>query len=124
MVLITSAFYEQAVKKGIPARYKTLDFAYVTLHQLGVRKCARHPNAAKLLIAFMGGPEAHRIWENEIRNGNAFYPDSYEHKLDQEAQALGLKKFTWSDWPGALEHLATKASDDLEKEMSKILQGQ
>jgi len=124
MILITSALYEQAVKKGIPARFKSLDFAYVTVHQLGVRKGARHPNAAKLLIAYMSGPEAHRMWENEIGNGNAFYPDSYEHKLSQEAQKAGLKTFNWSDWPGAMEFMGTKASEDLAKEMSRILRAQ
>ncbi|MBI3015672.1 MAG: extracellular solute-binding protein [Candidatus Tectomicrobia bacterium] len=124
MILITSAFYSQAVKKGIPARFKSLDFAYVTIHQLGVRKGARHPNAARLLIAYMSGPEAHRIWENEIGNGNAFYPDSYEHKLSQEAQKSGLKIFNWSQWPGALEFMGTKASEDLAKEMTRILRAQ
>ncbi|MBI3015677.1 MAG: extracellular solute-binding protein [Candidatus Tectomicrobia bacterium] len=124
LILITSAFYEQAVKKGIPVRFKSLDFAYATIHQLGVRKGARHPNAAKLLIAYMSGPEAHRIWENEIGNGNSFYSDSYDHKLAQEAQKAGLKTFSWSHWPGAFEFQGTKAADDLRKEVSRILQGQ
>ena len=124
MILITSAFYSQAEKKSIPARFKSLDFAYMTIHQLGVRKNARHPNAAKLLIAFMSGPEAHRIWEGEVGNGNAFYPDSYEHKLALEAQKAGLKSFRWAEWPGALEFIGSKASDDLAKEMGTILRGQ
>jgi len=124
MILITSAFYSQAEKKGIPARFKSLDFAYVTIHQLGVRKGARHPNAAKLLIAFMSGPEAHRLWESEIGNGNAFYPDSYEHKLALEAQKAGLKSFRWAEWPGALEFMGSKASEELAKEMGMILRGQ
>ena len=123
MILITSAFYSQAEKKGIPARFKSLDFGYMTIHQLGVRRGARHPNAAKLLIAFMSGPEAHRIWETEVGNGNVFYPDSYEHKLALEAQKAGLKSFRWAEWPGALEFLASKASDDLAKEMGAILRG-
>jgi len=124
MILITSAFYSQAEKKGIPARFKSLDFAYLTTHQLGVRKNARHPNAARLLIAFMSGPEAHRIWENEIGNGNAFYPDSYERQLALEAQKTGLKSFRWAEWPGALEFMGSKASDELAKEMGMILRGQ
>lgn len=124
MILITSAFYEQAEKKAIAARFKSLDFAYLTIHQLGVRKNARHPNAGKLLSAFMSGPEAHRLWEGEIGNGNAFYPDSYEHKLALEAQKAGLKSFRWADWPGALEFMGSKASDELAKEMGTILRGQ
>jgi len=124
MILITSAYYSQAEKKGIPARFKSLDFAYQTIHQLGVRKNARHPNAARLLIAFMSGPEAHRIWENEIGNGNAFYPDSYERQLALEAQKAGLKSFRWAEWPGALEFMGSKASEELAKEMGMILRGQ
>jgi ABC-type Fe3+ transport system substrate-binding protein len=124
MILITSAFYSQAEKKGIPARFKSIDFAYLTIHQLGVRKNARHPNAGKLLIAFMSGPEVHRLWESEIGNGNAFYPDSYEHKLALEAQKAGLKSFRWAEWPGALEFMGSKASDELAKEMGTILRGQ
>lgn len=121
MILITSAFYWRALKKGIPARFKSLDFAYMTIHQLGVRKKARHRNAAKLLIAFMSGPEAHKIWEGEIGNGNAFYSDSYERKLALEAQKLGMKSFRWEEWPGALQFMASKASEELAKEMTKIL---
>ena len=124
MILITSAFYEQAVKKAIPAHFKSLDFAYLTIHQLGVRKNARHPNAAKLLSAFMSGPEAHRLWEGEVGNGNVFYPDSYEHKLAAEAQKAGLKGFRWAAWPGALEFMGSKASEELGKEMGAILRGQ
>lgn len=124
MILITSAFYAQAEKKGIPARFKSLDFAYLTIHQLGVRKNARHPNAGKLLSAFMSGPEAHRIWEGEIGNGNVFYPDSYEHRLAAEGQKAGLKSFRWAEWPGALEFMGSKTSEELGKEMGAILRGQ
>lgn len=74
VAMISDTFYYAAKKRGISAAFKPHEIPALGQHCVGVRTGAKHPNAAKLLAAFLAGPEAVRIWQEVASNVNAYYP--------------------------------------------------
>ena len=120
--LMDSGYYATAVKRGIPAKFVSLDASFNSNHHLTVPIHAAHPNAAKLLAAVLVGPEGQRIAENVIGTGNRYYESSTEYRLEQEARAAGLPDFSWTQ-PAAVDLARSPRSAELRKQIDDILQG-
>jgi ABC-type Fe3+ transport system substrate-binding protein len=120
--LMDSGYYATAVKRGIPAKFVSLDSSFNSNHHLTVANRAAHPNAAKLLAAVLVGPEGQRIAENAIGTGNRFYESSAEYRLEQEARAAGLPDFSWAQ-PAGVELARSPRAPELRKQIDDILNG-
>jgi hypothetical protein len=100
-----------------------LDFATDQAHHMSVPRRAAHPNAAKLIMAIIAGPEGQRLAAEYIGAGNRYYSGSSEHRLAERAKAMGLPGFSWWSEPGALDFLLSPAGEEVKRELSQILQG-
>ncbi len=116
-------FYNVAQVRGIPARFTPLDFISVSNHYVAVVRRAAHPNAAKLLAAVLAGPEGQRISAEVLGNGNRYYPDSREQKLEQEWLAAGFPLFSWREHPDALAWSLSPEGEATVREIDQILKG-
>lgn len=123
MAHVTSSFYYRARNMGLPAAYTPIGMSFANLHSLGVRKGARHPNAAKLLALFLAGPSGQKILAEEIEGANLFYPDNYEHEIAAAEKKMGIPIFRWESWPGGLDFVVSKKGAELEKKIGGILVG-
>lgn len=123
MVHQESNFYYRARGMGLPAAFTPIGMSFATLHSLGVRKGARHPNGAKLLAVFLAGPQGQKILAEEIEGANLFYPDNSEHETAAAERKMGVPIFRWETSPGALDFLVSKKGDELEKKIGSILTG-
>lgn len=123
MVHQESQFYYRARDMGLPAAFTPIEMSFATLHSLGVRKGARHPNAAKLLTLFLVGPQGQKILADEFQGANLFYPDNHEHEIAAAEKKMGIPIFRWETWPGALDFLVSKKGEELETKIAGILTG-
>jgi ABC-type Fe3+ transport system substrate-binding protein len=123
LVLVSSSYYNTAQKQGLPARFAPLDFLQAGTHHVSVARKAAHPNAARLLAAFLAGPEGQRIAEGDFGAGNIYYETSSEYKLAEEARAAGVPTFFWIERPDALEYPMTPHGEETLREVELILKG-
>lgn len=119
VALIAETFYHLAKQRRVPAAFKPLDVPYLAQHIIGVRSGARHPNAAKLVAAFLAGPDAVNIWQEVASNPNVYYPSLPQYGLG--SQWRGVRPWVWTE-----EHLRFRESEEgsgWAKEIVRILSG-
>ncbi|HZU06918.1 MAG TPA: extracellular solute-binding protein [Chloroflexota bacterium] len=123
MAVITSTYYLTALKRGIPAAFASLDFAYNTDHYVAIPRRAAHPNAAKLLAAVLVGPEGQRIAEEHLGISNRYYEGSVENRLEQAALAAGFPSFTWWESAEVKALVLSAEGEELSREIDRIFKG-
>ena len=117
VALISEAHFHQLKGRGVSAGFRPLDSAYLGLHIGAVRTGARHPNAAKLLAAFLAGPEALKIWQEVASNPNFYYRGKSPFELEPEWQKV-------TPWLWTLERLRFKSTPEAEaweQEIGRLL---
>jgi len=117
VALISESFFHQLKSRGVSAGFRPLDAAYVSQHIVAVRTNARHPNAAKLLAAFLAGPEAVKIWQEIATNPNFYYRGKSPFELGPEWQ--GVRPWLWT--PERLRYKSTPEVEAWEEEIGRLL---
>jgi ABC-type Fe3+ transport system substrate-binding protein len=123
MGTVSSIIFSSMRQRGMPGEFTLYDFAIDSAHHVSVPRKAAHPNAAKLIAAILVGPEGQRIAAEYIGAGNRYYTGSSEHRLAEQAKAMGLPPFSWWTEPGAMDYLTSPEGEDVRREISAILQG-
>jgi len=117
VALISETFAHQLKAKGLAVGFKPLDAALVNQHIVAVRAGARHPNAAKLLAAFLAGPEALKIWQEIAVAPNFHYRD--QSPLGLGAEWRGVRPWFWN--PERLRYSSTPEVGAWEQEIGRVL---
>jgi ABC-type Fe3+ transport system substrate-binding protein len=123
MATVAGSFYHAARLRGVPAAFGSLDFSYNTDHHLAIPKKAAHPNAAKLLVAVLVGPEGQRIAEAQIGIGNRNYEGSLDHQLEAAALAAGFPTFHWWSDQEVRDLSLSPEGLELQREIEQIFKG-
>ena len=118
-----SSYLVQTKKKGVPSQWVSPEISMSTVHSVLVTKGALHPNAAKLVTAFLAGPDGNKVMLEEAEMGSAFYRGNFEHDIDQEDRKLGLKVYYVKDVPGLLDFAVSEKGGQAEQEVGRILKG-
>ncbi|MBI4322410.1 MAG: extracellular solute-binding protein [Chloroflexi bacterium] len=122
--LISSSYYGGAREKSIPVGWRSLDMSYVSVHAVLLLKRAAHPSAAKLVAAFLAGPDGHKFMVQEANSGTIFYPNNHEQDIHQQDLKAGLPVYTPQQWPGAKDFLSSDRAKQVEAEIGRILKGE
>ena len=118
-----SSYFVHAKKKGVPAAWVSPDVSLSTVHAVYVAKGARHPNAAKLIAAFLASPDGNKYMIEEAEMGSGFYRGNFEHDIDQEDRKLGLKVYYVQEVPGLMDFMLSEKGGQLDQEIGRILKG-
>ncbi|MBI4334107.1 MAG: extracellular solute-binding protein [Chloroflexi bacterium] len=81
-------------EKGVPGEFASLEFSGYGSHYLLVTRYAQHPNAAKLVAAYLAGPRGFKI-TLEAGMGSVFYPGNLEHDIAGRNKERGLPAFNF-----------------------------
>ncbi|MBI4321898.1 MAG: extracellular solute-binding protein [Chloroflexi bacterium] len=122
ILLTQSPTYIAARNEGIPVEWVSLDVSYLQSHHLIVRKGAKNLNAAKLVAAFLAGPEGHDIYKKTGR-GSMLYSGNAEFDIYQLDRKAGLRLFNAEQSLDVVEALISEKGRGVEKEISEILKG-
>lgn len=117
VALITETFAHQVKSRGLAVGFRPLDAAYVSQHIVAVRTNARHPNAAKLLAAFLAGPDSLKIWQEVASNPNFYYPAKSSFDLGPEWQKI--RPWLWTQ--ERLRYKSTPEVQAWEEEIGRLL---
>lgn len=117
--LISETYYHMAKLRSVPAAFKPLDVPYLARHIVGVRTAARHPNAAKLVAAFLASPDAVKIWQEVASNPNIHYPSLPQYQLGPEWQ--GIRPWVWNE--EQLQFRESEEGNGWAKEIARVLAG-
>jgi ABC-type Fe3+ transport system substrate-binding protein len=123
MGTVSSIIFASMRQRGMPGEFTLFDFAIDSAHHVSVPRKAAHPNAAKLIAAILVGPEGQRIAAEHIGAGNRYYTGSSEHRLAEQAKAMGLPPFSWWTERGAMDYLVSPEGEEVRREINAILQG-
>ena len=117
VALITETFAHQVKSRGLPVGFRPLDAPYMSQHIIAVRTHARHPNAAKLLAAFLAGPDSVKIWQEIASNPNFYYPAKSSFDLGPEWQKI--RPWLWTQ--ERLRYKSTPEVQAWEEEIGRLL---
>ena len=117
VALISETFVHQLRSRGVPVGFKPLDSPYVSQHLVAVRTRARHPNAAKLVAAFLASPDALKIWQEIASNPNFYYRGKSPFDLGPEWQ--GVRPWLWT--AERLRYKSTPEAEAWEQEIGRLL---
>lgn len=116
-------FVEIARRKGVPLECKAMDLVNVNNHLVAVRSRARHPNAARLFVAFMAGPEASKLLETEAAASNQWHKGSFQAVMFEKLKKTGLPVLDRGREPGYEDWVETKEYEDLTRAINNVLRG-
>ncbi|MFM9972834.1 MAG: extracellular solute-binding protein [Burkholderiales bacterium] len=119
--LTSSGYMSNARKKGINAKWQSLDFSFNTHHAAVVPKGARNPNAAKLVAIYLAGPKGNKISQDLSYVGNAAYAGHVGHEIAQGDKKSGLKLVSPISDPNAMKFLLSDEGKTLEKSIGSII---
>ena len=119
VALIAETFAHQLRSRGVAVGFKPLDTPYVSLHIVAVRTRARHPNAAKLLAAFLASSDALKIWQEIASNPNYYHRGKSPFDLGPEWQ--GVQPWFWT--AERLRYKSTPEVEAWEREINRSLMG-
>jgi ABC-type Fe3+ transport system substrate-binding protein len=119
--LTSAGYYSNAKKKGVNAKWVSLDVSFNTKHAAVVPKGARSPNAAKLVAVYLAGPKGNRMLQELSYVGNAHYAGHTSHEIMQNDAKAGLKIFSPIDDPKAIQYLLSEEGRALEKKIGAII---
>ncbi|MBI3015675.1 MAG: extracellular solute-binding protein [Candidatus Tectomicrobia bacterium] len=117
VALISETFAHQLKAKGLSAGFRPMDVALMNQHNVAVRTGARHPNAAKLLAAFLAGPEALKIWQEVASAPNLHYRGQSLFELGPEWE--GVRPWLWT--PERVRYMSTPEAEAWEGEIGRLL---
>jgi len=117
VALISESFFQQLKSRGLAVGFRPLDSAYISQHIVAVRTGARHANAAKLLAAFLAGPEGLKIWQEIATNPNFYYRGKSPFELGAEWQ--GVSPWLWT--LDRLRYMSTPEGQAWEQEIGRLL---
>ncbi|MBI4322399.1 MAG: extracellular solute-binding protein [Chloroflexi bacterium] len=123
IAMISSNYHENARQQGVSVEWRSLDMSYLSVIGVMVLKRAAHPNAAKLVAAYLASPAGHKLILEEAKNGSALHPGNPEFEKHQQDVKAGLPLFNPTQWPGAADFLLSEKGQQLEKEIAEILKG-
>ena len=118
---MSSEFIVTAREKGVPAAWQTLDIGDLQEFAFGVRKGARHANAAKLVAVYLCSPEGTKFGVEEAKYGTLYYPGNYEHDIKLQNQKQGIPDVVDGRKMEFLDFYNSKEAAQLDKEIALIL---
>jgi ABC-type Fe3+ transport system substrate-binding protein len=120
IIMSSSKYFKEAVERGVPAEWNFLDYAPVRRSFACVRAGSAHPNAAKLLSAYLASPEGSKWADEEAGAGNMFYPEGIQQEALEEAEAAGLPIYYRTE-PGFIEFVQSGKQAEWQAELDVIL---
>lgn len=109
-----SPFVEAGKKRGMPIDYvDRVTPVPVLFDMMGSPKAARHPNAARLFMAFSLTPEGQRVWTDLASRSSPFVPDTPAWKFAQGKKLLFRDMKALVENPDRFEKLETRFADVL-----------
>jgi spermidine/putrescine-binding protein len=122
MALVTTGNLMTARNKGVPTEWTGLDFSLVDPKCLAVRKDAQHPNAAKLLAAYLVSPKGYKFLQEEVHLGNLNYPGNIEYEIKAKNEKNKIPTYSRTNSLDLLKFSTTKEADAWDKEVTLIFQ--
>jgi spermidine/putrescine-binding protein len=122
MALVTTGNLMTARDKGVPTGWTGLDFSLVDPKCLAVRKNAPHPNAAKLLAAYLVSPKGYKFLFEEVHLGNLNYPGNIEFEIKSQNEKNNIPTYSRANSLELLNFSKTKEANVWSKEVTLILQ--
>jgi ABC-type Fe3+ transport system substrate-binding protein len=119
--LTSAGYYSNAKRKGINAKWVSLDVSFNTKHAAVVPKGARSPNAAKLVAVYLAGPKGNKLLQELSYVGNGQYAGHVSHDIMLSDAKAGLKMFSPIDDPKAISYLLSEEGRALEKKIGAII---
>lgn len=107
-------------EKGVPMKFRCVDYSRITYFYTVVLKGARHPNAAKLVAIFLASPEGAKFTLRESGAGNQFYPGNFESNIEAESARLGLKPVIPEYDTKLGEFVTSKKAEKIAKEFARM----
>lgn len=112
-----------AKDRGMPAAWKPLQPLEVTDVCAGVRTGAKHPNAAKLVGAYLASPDGAKFCVEEAGGTASYYvAGTLQYEALRQAKKEGITVYNVGD-PEKLLFEGTQEFSDLQKELDLILKG-
>lgn len=122
ILLTSSQIYLQIKKAGVPVEFVSPDISWLQNHNMILIKGSKVPNAARLVAAFLAGPDGHKI-HNSVSRGSMLYPGNVEFDLHEIDQKAGLRVFQQDKSPESVQFFLSDKGKQVEKEIGDILQG-
>lgn len=120
LTLVTAQYWKEAIDKGMPAGWQTIDFHYEAARPSLIRKGAAHPNAAKLVGLYLATPAGARFVLEESNSGNACYSGNYIYDLRIQAEKQGLPKVLLPQNKAVMDFLLSTENSEWQKEINVI----
>lgn len=109
-----SPFVEVAKQRGMPINYvEGVTPVPVLFDMMGVPKMARHPNAARLFVAFSLTPEGQEVWANFTGRSSLFIPGTPAAKFAQGKKLLMRNMKALMENPERFEKLENRFAEVL-----------
>ncbi|MBI4334111.1 MAG: extracellular solute-binding protein [Chloroflexi bacterium] len=105
--------------KKVPAKFTSLDFSGHTSIYVLVTRYAQHPNAAKLVAAYLAGPKGLKI-RLEAGGGTLFYPGNSEHDLALKNKERGLPSLSFDSDARFRAFEMSPETDKFSEEVARI----
>jgi ABC-type Fe3+ transport system substrate-binding protein len=121
MAVTQSNYMELAQSKGVPAKWIALrDFVECSEGGLGVRKGAKHPNAAKLVAVYLASPAGSKFTMETAKHGNSHIPGNLVYDIVTEAKKQHIPLVIPESDQRFLEFAESKESNEWQKEVNLI----
>ena len=119
---VSSEFTESTREKGMPTAWQSLEFSDIREYSTVVRKGAKNPHGAKLVSLYLASPEGAKFVYEEAKGGTLYYPGNYEHDIRMQNQKQGIKEIFGDRMTDLLEFYTSKEAQQLQKDISLVLQ--
>ncbi len=123
MASVTSGTLATAREQKMPAGWTGLDFSMVDPKCLVLRKGALHPNAAKLIAAYLVSPKGYQFLSDEAHIGNLNYPGNIESEIKALNERNKVTVHSRAISLDLLKFNASQEAEDLAKEIKLIIEG-
>ena len=119
--LTSSGYLASARKKGVNAKWVSLDVSMNTTHAAVVPKGARNGAGAKLIAVYLASPKGNKILQQLSDVGNAAYAGHLAHEITANDRKAGLKPYSPLSDPAAMKFLLSEEGRALDKKIGTII---